>query len=63
MENLLWYIEEAKAFEEALPLGNGKIGAMVYRRTDLEKISLNIDTLWPGHPEEFNSTEPYSIYT
>lgn len=63
MENLLWYKEEAKAFEEALPLGNGKIGAMVYGRTDLEKISLNIDTLWSGHPEEFNSTEPYSIYS
>jgi len=62
MENLLWYKEEAKAFEEALPLGNGNIGAMVYGRTDLEKISLNADTLWSGHPEENNDSKPYSRY-
>ena len=51
MENRLWYTKQAEAFEEALPLGNGKLGAMVYGRTDTEKISLNADTLWSGHPE------------
>ncbi len=63
MENLLWYKEQAQSFEEALPLGNGKLGAMVYGKTDLEKISLNIDTLWSGHPEEHTDSAPYSVYT
>ena len=50
MENLLKYSSSAKVFEEALPLGNGQLGAMVYGRTDKERISLNHDTLWSGKP-------------
>ena len=48
MENLVWYTSPADNFNEALPLGNGHIGAMVYGKTDIEKISLNHDTLWSG---------------
>lgn len=50
MENLLWYSKPAGYFEEALPIGNGKMGAMVYGRHDTEKISLNEDSLWTGYP-------------
>ena len=50
MENVLRYGSSAKVFEEALPLGNGQLGAMVYGRTDKERISLNHDTLWSGKP-------------
>ena len=50
MENILRYGASAKVFEEALPLGNGQLGAMVYGRTDKERISLNHDTLWSGKP-------------
>lgn len=50
MEKLLRYNTPATAFEEALPLGNGSLGAMVYGCTDNEKISLNHDTLWSGKP-------------
>ena len=50
MENILKYSSSAKVFEEALPLGNGQLGAMVYGRTDIERISLNHDTLWSGKP-------------
>lgn len=46
----LWYRKEAEGFGEALPLGNGSLGAMVYGRTQREKISLNEDTLWSGFP-------------
>ena len=53
MENKLWYKQEASAFEEALPLGNGAFGAMVYGKTEKEKISLNLDTLWAGKPEYY----------
>lgn len=50
MEKLLKYSSPAKHFEEALPLGNGQLGAMVYSKTDIDKISLNHDTLWSGKP-------------
>ncbi len=48
MENRLYYYNEAKVFEEALPIGNGRMGAMVYGGLKTEKLSLNEDTLWTG---------------
>jgi len=50
MENRIFYKRKADVFEEALPLGNGAFGGMVYGNTEKEKISLNIDTLWNGKP-------------
>ena len=50
MEALLKYSKPACYFEEALPLGNGQLGAMVYGKTQLERISINHDTLWSGKP-------------
>ena len=50
MEALLKYSKPADYFEEALPLGNGQLGAMVYGKTQLERISINHDTLWSGKP-------------
>ncbi len=49
-EHLLSYTHPAENFSEALPLGNGRIGAMVYGRTDRERISLNEDSVWSGGP-------------
>lgn len=46
----LWYNKSANNFNEALPLGNGRIGAMVYGGGAEETISLNEDTLWSGYP-------------
>ena len=46
--HVLWYERPAHRFLEALPLGNGWMGAMVYGRPDCEQISLNVDTLWSG---------------
>ena len=48
MENILYYTNEANSFEEALPIGNGRLGAMIYGKTGIERISLNDDTLWSG---------------
>ncbi|MBR7095629.1 MAG: glycoside hydrolase family 95 protein [Clostridia bacterium] len=48
--NLLWYKQSAKSWIEALPLGNGRLGAMVYGGAANERISLNEDTLWSGGP-------------
>ena len=45
----LWYAKPATTWNEALPLGNGRLGAMVFGRPDHELIQLNEDTLWSGH--------------
>lgn len=55
-EHILWYEQAAKNWEEALPIGNGRLGAMVYGDPKNEKIQLNDDSLWPkdlgwGDPE------------
>ena len=46
----LWYDEPATAFEEALPLGNGRLGATVFGGAVTERIMLNDSTLWAGGP-------------
>jgi alpha-L-fucosidase 2 len=48
----LFYKTGAKNWLEALPLGNGSVGAMVYGKTTNEIISMNSDTLWTGFPRE-----------
>ncbi len=49
---LLWYDRAAAAFEEALPLGNGRTGAMVFGGTASDRFLLNDSTLWTGGPIE-----------
>lgn len=49
----LWYDEPASEWTEALPLGNGRLGAMVYGRTEDETIQFNEDTLWTGQPHDY----------
>jgi len=46
-EHILWYAEAASDWEEALPLGNGRLGAMVFGNPTKERIQLNDDSLWP----------------
>ena len=46
----LWYRQPAQSWNEALPLGNGRLGAMVYGGTLHEKLAWNEDTLWSGIP-------------
>ena len=43
---ILWYTRPGEAWTDALPLGNGRLGAMVYGGIEQEKIALNDDTLW-----------------
>jgi len=49
-DDLLWYRRPAKEWIEALPLGNGRIGAMVFGGVAEERLQLNEDTLWGGGP-------------
>ena len=48
--NALWYDHPAANWNEALPLGNGSLGAMCFGGTTLERWQLNDDTLWSGGP-------------
>ncbi|MFP4548361.1 MAG: glycosyl hydrolase family 95 catalytic domain-containing protein [Fidelibacterota bacterium] len=47
---VLWYDQPAETWVEALPLGNGRIGAMVFGKLSKERIQLNDDSMWPGDP-------------
>ena len=47
---VLWYTHPAEKWENALPVGNGRLGAMVFGRADEEIIQLNEDTYWSGGP-------------
>jgi len=46
----LWYRAPAKKWTEALPVGNGRLGAMVFGGPEREQLQLNEDTLWGGGP-------------
>ena len=48
--NLLWYEQPAESWTDALPVGNGRLGAMVFGGVTQERIQLNVDTLWAGPP-------------
>ena len=45
---LLWYKAPAANWDEALPVGNGRIGGMIFGRTDDELIQMNEDSIWSG---------------
>lgn len=45
---VLWYKQPAENWDEALPLGNGRIGAMIFGRISEELIQLNEDSIWSG---------------
>jgi alpha-L-fucosidase 2 len=57
----LWYDKPAKAWEEALPLGNAKTGAMVFGGVVTERLQLNDNTLWSGFPEAGNNPNGIAI--
>lgn len=47
-KDVLWYNQAAEKWEEALPLGNGRLGVMVFGKTSNERIQLNDDSMWPA---------------
>ena len=49
---VLWYSGPAEEWVEALPVGNGRLGGMVFGRVADERIQLNEDTVWAGAPQE-----------
>lgn len=55
----LWYDSPAHVWTEALPLGNGRLGAMVYGTPGIEQIQLNEETIWAGRPN--NNANPEAL--
>ena len=50
----LWYRQPAKEWVQALPVGNGRLGAMVYGGIAKEQIQFNESTLWVGEPRDYS---------
>src|SRR3954468_16081768 len=57
----LWYTNPAQAWVTALPVGNGRLGAMVFGGVAQERLQLNEDTLWSGAPRDPNNPQALSV--
>ena len=55
----LWYKQPAKVWDEALPVGNGRLGAMVFGNAEKERIQINEESIWAGCP--VNNNNPGSL--
>jgi alpha-L-fucosidase 2 len=55
-QTILWYAQPAQAWIEALPVGNGRLGAMVFGDCACERLQLNEETIWTGGP--YDPTRP-----
>ena len=55
----LWFDQPAQTFHQSLPLGNGRIGAMIFGGVDEERIVLNESSMWSGSREDANRPDAY----
>ncbi len=55
----LWYQQPANKWTEALPIGNGRLGAMIYGNALNEHIQFNEETLWSGGPHDYQHNGAY----
>jgi alpha-L-fucosidase 2 len=58
---LMWYATPSKKWDEALPVGNGRLGAMVFGKNGEERIQLNEETYWSGGPYSTVVKEGYKV--
>ena len=56
-ETMLWYEKPAENFDQALPIGNGRIGAMVFGGAADEVLKLNEDSVWSGGKRNRNNPD------
>ncbi len=49
----LWYTKPAQKWTEALPIGNGSLGAMIFGGVENDRIQFNEETLWNGSPNDY----------
>ena len=52
-EWVLWYEAPARQWVEAVPIGNGRLGAMVFGGVEAERVQFNEDSLWTGQPQDY----------
>lgn len=57
----LYYKMPARVWTEALPVGNGRLGAMVHGGIEVERLELNEDTLWSGCPKDGSNPQALSV--
>lgn len=50
----LWYTRPARAWTDALPIGNGRLGAMIFGGVSRDRIQFNEETFWTGGPRDYN---------
>jgi len=51
-DHILWYLQPATKWNEALPIGNGRLGAMIFGGADEEHLQLNDNTVWAGEKRD-----------
>src|SRR5258708_25710034 len=56
----LWYRQPATNWTSALPVGNGRLGAMIFGGVEREHLQLNEDTLWAGGPYDADNTNAFA---
>ncbi len=57
--HILWYDKPAQTWTEALPIGNGRLGGMVFGNVSVDRIQLNEETIWAGRPN--NNANPEAL--
>jgi alpha-L-fucosidase 2 len=55
----LWFDKPASVWEEALPIGNGRLGAMIFGDPENDHIQFNEETLWTGAPHDYAHKDAY----
>lgn len=58
-KNRIWYTAPAQNWNEALQVGNGRLGAMVFGNVTKKRKQLNEDTVWSGRPHDY--TNPNAV--
>ncbi|MEI7835539.1 MAG: glycoside hydrolase family 95 protein [Planctomycetota bacterium] len=59
---LLWYRRPGREWTDAMPIGNGIMGAMVFGGVGRERIALNESTFWSGRPHDYDNPEAFSYF-
>lgn len=60
-ETTIWFDTPAKAFTESSPMGNGRLGAMLFGGVDEERIVLNESSMWSGSPQDADRPDAYKV--
>jgi alpha-L-fucosidase 2 len=56
---IMWYPRPAREWLEALPIGNGRLGAMVFGGVEKEQFQLNEHSVWAGSPHDYDSPDAF----